>query len=97
MAHGSLISASLKAIQIYLEEEFPGQVEAAVENVIHVSHHGARHYVTLQAEFLKACPNCAKAVRESDMVDYIREVRSQSRRFIVMWREREMRIRSAPA
>jgi hypothetical protein len=69
-------------------------VEAVIENVIKVSHHGARHHVTLQAEFLKACPNCAKAVRESDLVDYIREVQSQSRRFIVMWHKREMRIRS---
>lgn len=96
MAPGPLTSASLRAIQIYLEEEFPGRVEAAAENVIRVSHHGARHHITLQTEFLKACPNCVKAVRESDLVDYIREVRSQSRRFIVMWREREMRIRSAP-
>ena len=97
MAHSSRPSASLKAVQAYLEEEFPGQVEVSIENVIKVSHHGARHHVTLQTEFLKACPNCAKAIRESDLVDYIREVRSQSRRFTVMWHERAMRIRSGPA
>lgn len=96
MATYPRISACLEAVQAYLEEEFPGHVEAASENVITVSHHGVCHHVTLQPEFLKKCPNCAYALRESELADHIREVRSQGRRFIVMWHERETRVRSTP-
>lgn len=94
MANYPRTSACLKAVQAYLEEEFPGHVETANENVIKVSHDGTCHHVTLQPEFLQKCPDCAYALRESELADHIREVRSQGRRFIVRWHEREARIRS---
>jgi hypothetical protein len=96
MANYTRISACLEAAQAYLEEEFPGHVEVASENVITVSHHNTCHHVTLQPEFIKKCRNCAHALRESELADHIREVRSQGRRFIVMWHEHGTRVRSTP-
>jgi hypothetical protein len=90
-------TACLKAAQSYLEKEFPGHVEAAIENVIAVSQDGIRHHVVLQPAFLQHCPDYASALRESELADYMRESRSQGRRFLVMWHERATRVRSAPA
>ena len=45
-------TACLTAVQSYLEEEFPGCVEAARENVIGVSLDGICHHVVLQPTFL---------------------------------------------
>ena len=50
-------TARLTAVQSYLEDEFPGHVEAARENVIVVSHDGIRHQVVLEPTFLKQCPH----------------------------------------
>ena len=96
MANHSRTTAHLQAVQSYLEEEFPGQVEAANENVLTVSHDGIRHHVVLQAVFLQQCPDYASALRESELADYIREARPLGRRFLVMWHERAARVRSAP-
>lgn len=89
-------TARLTAVQSYLEEEFPGHVEAARENVIVVSHDGIRHHVVLQPTFLHLCPDYTSAIRESELADYMREARSQERRFLVIWAEHDTRIRSAP-
>ena len=89
-------TAHLAEVQSYLEEEFPGRVEAAVENVIVVSHDGIRHHVVLQPTFLHLCPDHIRAIRESELTDYMREARSQERRFLVIWTEHDTRIRSAP-
>ena len=89
-------TARLAAVQTYLEEAFPGRVEEARENVIAVSHDGIRHHVVLQPTFLHLCPDCMSAIRESELVDYMREARSQERRFLVIWKESDIRIRSAP-
>ncbi len=43
----------LTAVESYLEEEFPGHVEEAKENVFIISHHGIRHHVVLEPTFLK--------------------------------------------
>jgi hypothetical protein len=87
-------NARLTAVQSYLEEEFPGHVEAARANVIVVSHDGIRHHVVLQPSFLHLCPDYRRAIRESELADYIREARLQARRFLVIWEERDTRIRS---
>ena len=87
-------TACLKALQSYLEKEFPTQIEATGENMITVSHEGIRHDIILQPDFLKQCPDYASALRESELTDYIREDRSQGRRFLIMWHEQDMRIRS---
>ena len=96
MATHARTSACLKATQSYLEAEFPGQVETAIENVITVSHDDIRHHVVLQPAFLQQCSDYASALRESELADYIRESRSQERRFLVTWHEGGTRVRSAP-
>lgn len=97
MTNRSRTTVCLKAAQSYLEAEFPGQVEAASETEITVSHDDVRHHIVLQSEFLKQCSNYASALRESELADYIRESRSQQgRRFLVMWHEHTTRVRSAP-
>ena len=96
MATHSRTTARLKAVQSYLEAEFPGPVEAAIENVITVSHDDIRHHVVFQPAFLQQCPDYVSALRESELADYIREARSQGRRFLVTWHERGTRVRSAP-
>jgi hypothetical protein len=87
-------TARLTAVQSYLEEEFPGRVEEARKHVIVVSHEGIRHHVVLQPSFVHLCPDSTRALRESELVDYMREARSQSRRFLVIWKEGHTRIRS---
>ena len=89
-------TAPLTAVQSYLEDEFPGRVEEVKENVIAVSHDGIRHHVVLESTFLKQCPDFASAIRESELADYMREARSQARRFLVIWHEYDTRIRFAP-
>jgi len=96
MAKHPNTTARLTAVQSYLEEAFPGRVEAAVENVIVVSHDGVQHHVVLQPTFLHLCPDHMGAIRESELADYMREARSQRRRFLVIWKEHDTRIRSAP-
>jgi hypothetical protein len=83
-------------VQSYLEEEFPGQVEEAQGNEFIISHDGIRHRVVLQPAFLQLCPDYMRAIRESELTDYMREARSQARRFLVIWHERDTRIRSTP-
>ena len=49
-------TARLTAVESYLEEEFPGHVEAAEEHVLIISHHDLRHHVVLEPTFLQQCP-----------------------------------------
>jgi hypothetical protein len=96
MAIHPQMTVCLKAVQSYLEAEFPGQVEAASETEITVSHDDIRHHIVLQPEFLNRCSNYAYALRESELADYIRESRPLGRRFLVMWHEGGTRVRSVP-
>ena len=89
-------TARFTAIVSYLEEEFPGHVEEAEEHVFIISVHGLRHHVVLEATFLQQCPDYTRAIRETELADYMREARSQARCFLVMWHEHDTRIRSAP-
>ncbi len=50
----------------------------------------------LEPTFLKQCPDYARALRETELADYVREARSQARRFLVIWHEHGTRIRSTP-
>ncbi len=84
----------IAAVESYLDEEFPGQVEGAKDHVFIISYRGIRHHVVLEPTFLKQCPDYASALRESDLVDYVRETRSQARCFLINWRERNTHIRS---
>lgn len=84
----------LTAVQSYLEEEFPGRVEEAKDNLFVISLDGIRHHVILQPSFLRLCPDYTRALRETELADYIREARSQARQFLVIWLECDTRIRS---
>ena len=87
-------AARLTAVECYLNEEFPGHVEEAKDNIFVISHLGIRHHVVFEPTFLKQCPDYMYALRDSDLADYVRETRSQARRFLVTWKERHTHIRS---
>jgi hypothetical protein len=92
-AHPST-TARITAVQSYLEEEFPGCVEVAQKHVIVVFHDGIRHHVVLQPSFVHLCPDSIRALRESELADSLREARAHGRRFLVIWHERDLCIRS---
>ncbi len=97
MANSQRATARLAAVASFLEEEFPGRVEEAAEdNIFIISYRGVLHHVVLEPTFMKQCPDYIRALRDSEVVDYLRETREQSRRFLVSWAERDTRIRSAP-
>lgn len=75
-------AARLTAVECYLDGEFPGHVEEAKDNVFIISHRGIRHHVVLEPTFLKQCPDYMGALRDSDLADYVRETRSQARRYL---------------
>lgn len=87
--------ARLTAVASYLEQEFPGHVAAAKDNGFVISHGGMHHRVVLDPTFLKQCPDYIHALRETELADYVRESRSQARRFLVVWQGNDTRIRSA--
>jgi hypothetical protein len=84
----------LTAVASYLEQEFPGHVKAAKDNGFMISHEGLDHHVVLDPSFLKQCPDYTHALHETELADYVRESRSQARRFLVMWHGHDTRIRS---
>jgi hypothetical protein len=87
-------TAQLTALASYLEEEFPGYVAEAKGEGFMISYEGIHHHVVLDPTFLKQCPDYAHALRETDLADYVRESRSQARRFVVIWHGHDTRIRS---
>lgn len=94
MSNHTSRTACLMAVASYLEEEFPGHVKAAKDNEFRISHEGIHHHIILDPTFLKQYSDYTKALRETDLADYLRESRSQARRFVVMWYGNDTRIRS---
>ena len=92
----------LKTVYDYLELEFPGQVHEAQWDgcsgmqVFEIVHENALHRVEMPAAFFKNCPDCAGALQISELADYMREARAQTRRFSVVWESGSARVRSAP-
>lgn len=97
MENAPRLTPRLKAVQSYLETEFPGNVETGSENVMVVSQGGMRHHIVLEPTFLKQCPDYVSAIRDSELVDYVLEARSQGtgRRFLVRWEAHKTCIRSS--
>jgi hypothetical protein len=87
-------TVGLTAVASYLEQEFPGQIKVGTDNGFVICHEGIYHHVVLDPTFLKQCPDYTHALRETELVDYVRESRSQARRFLVMWHGHDTRIRS---
>lgn len=87
-------TARLTAVASYLEQEFPGHIAETNRHEFLISHAGMHHQVVLDPIFLKQCPDYVHALRETDLADYVRESRSQARRFLVTWHGQNTRIRS---
>ncbi len=86
----------------YLQQEFPGHVRGTRwerrtgMQMFEVFHETTVHRVDMPAAFFEDCPDCADALRDSELVDYMREAKTQARRFSVMWERGMVRIRSTP-
>jgi hypothetical protein len=84
----------------YLEREFPGQVrhtgwEQHLEaHVFEIAHETGHHQVLVAEGFLRANRDVEAELRESELVDYLREARAQKRRFLVRKEGGTVRIRS---
>ena len=89
-------------IRRYLEREFPGQVRhtwwdrEAQASVFEVAHEGGRHHVLVDKGALRSCQDVGAGLRTSELADYMREARTQERRFRVVAEEGTLRIRSTP-
>jgi hypothetical protein len=90
----------IDVVHHYLEREFPGQVTPpwrehhADGPVIEIVHGAVRHQIEVASAFLENCPDCMDNLRHSELADYVREARTQNRRFVVLWQGGEVRIRS---
>ena len=96
------IETQIGAIRRYLEWEFPGQVrdtwwdENIRTPVFEVVHDTRRHHVIVDTGFIQACQDAAASLRASELADYMREARTQERRFLVLEERGEVHIRSTP-
>ena len=94
------IETQVEAIRQYLEREFPGQVrhtwwdEATMAPVFEVAHETGCHHVIVDMEFFQAYQDVIAGLRTSELTDYMREARSQKRRFRVCEEGGEVHIRS---
>ena len=86
--------ARVSAVQTYLEQEFPGRVDKATEDSFEVLHGPVRHQVVIHPEAWQGCADYAGALRESELGEYMREAQSQVRRFVILWQDHEVRVRS---
>lgn len=90
----------INMVQHYLEREFPGQVRnprwsrRTGMQVFEVVHETTVHHVEMPAAFFETCPNCTDVLRYSELTDYMREARTQVRRFSVVWEDGTVRVRS---
>ena len=94
------IETQIGDIQRYLEREFPGQVrhtwwdEDAGGPVFEVTHEAGRHHVIVDRGFLQAYQDALTRLRASELADYMREARTQQRRFRVSEEGGGVHIRS---
>jgi predicted metalloprotease len=94
------IETQIGEIRQYLEWEFPGQVrdtwwdEDARAPVFEVVHETGRHHVIVEMGFIRACQDAVAFLRTSELADYMREARAQTRRFLVLEERGEVHIRS---
>jgi hypothetical protein len=102
MSRDRATDTRVDVIHHYLEREFPGQVNHAWWNVrthgpvFEIAHGLVRHQIEVTSAFLEGCPDCTDRLRNSELVDYIREARAQDRRFLILWQGDEVHVRSKP-
>jgi hypothetical protein len=100
MSRKRVADVQIDVIHHYLEREFPGQVTPPWQEphadgpVIEIAYGAVRHQIELASAFLEDCPDCRDSLRHSELADYIREARTQNRRFLIRWQGGEVRIRS---
>ena len=96
------IETQIGEIRQYLEWEFPGQVrktwwdEDIRAPVFEDVHETGCHHVIVDTGFSQACQDAAASLRASELADYMREARTQARRFLVLEESGEVHIRSTP-
>ena len=96
------IETQIGEIRQYLEREFPGQVrdpwwdEDARAPVFEVIHETGCHHIIVDMGFIRTCENAVASLRASDLADYMREARTQERRFLILDEGGELHIRSTP-
>lgn len=92
----------IATVQRYLAQAFPGcrqqswwdegrmaQIFALTEGV------RLRHFV-IDGGFFQACPDCAAALQNSELAEYVRETLSPTRCFHLTWEADALHIRSKP-
>jgi len=89
------------AVQQYLEREFPDQVRHAgwepelQSHVFEIAHEGGDHHQVLIGEdVVQSNRDAVGELRESELVEYLREARGQTRRFHVRKEEGAVHVRS---
>jgi hypothetical protein len=96
------IETQIGEIRQYLEREFPGQVrntwwdEDVKAPVFEVVYETGCHHVIVDTGFIQACQDAAASLRASELTDYMREARTQERRFLILEASGEVHIRSTP-
>jgi hypothetical protein len=100
MSHS--IETQIEDIRQYLEWEFPGQVreiwwdEDTRAPIFEVVHEIVCHHIIVDMGFIRTCGDTIASLRASELADYMREARTQERRFRVLEERGEVHIRSAP-
>jgi hypothetical protein len=96
------IETQIGEIRQYLEWEFPGLVrdtwwdEDSRAPVFEVVYETACHHVIVDMGFIQSCQDAVASLRSSELADYMREARTQERRFRVLEEKGEIHIRSTP-
>lgn len=94
--------AQIDPVQHYLELEFPGQVNRTwwdrkrLAQVFEIATGAGLRHIVIELEFFQACSDYVDQLRDSELVDYIRESLSPGRCFLVVWTQGMVRIRSKP-
>ena len=92
----------IATVQRYLAQEFPGcrqqswweedrmaQIFALTDGAL------LRHFV-IDSELFQACPDCAVALQNSELADYVRQTLVPPRCFHLTWEAGALHIRSKP-
>lgn len=90
----------IDTVHRYLAREFPGFVqrswweEDTRAQVFELENGAVLRRLVIDGGMFWDCPDCAVTLSISDLADYMREVRTPSRSFHVMWQDRTLHIRS---
>ena len=92
----------IRTVQLYLDREFPHQVretwwdQNTMAQIFEISDGSVLRHIVVDLGFFQQCPDFATELRNSELVDYIRESRAPRRCFRVTWNEKAIHVRSRP-